>query len=178
MSNETTIRLPVVILDEDEKSPLMITYKHPRKLRNAVETIAYYFRREMHYDLVQYESVEKPSDPYFVYYEAYLFFEEALDLVFDYVSPIKSRIIGACCFRKRFKENWDYCWSLDWIWLHPYYRHQRKLTDAWQLFNRKYQYFHVEPPYSIEMEKFLSKVGWIDDPEKYTIKYKKPEPLF
>jgi hypothetical protein len=69
----------------------MVTQRSPLPMRRTVQQMAHYFRRELHYDFLQYEAVEQQRDDKTV---AFLW-------TGDY--PIDDKgsleVLGACCFR-------------------------------------------------------------------------------
>ncbi|WP_188131136.1 hypothetical protein [Paraburkholderia panacisoli] len=136
-------------------SPLKIDCHSPLELRKAVEQLAYYFKRELGFDFVQFEAAETEASIGFVRYEAHLFYETAYDhIVEDEATP--HRIFGACCFRWREWTDHAPGWSMDWVWMHPYFRRRGHLRQAWGSFQQHYgDEFHVAPPLSIEMEAFV-----------------------
>lgn len=69
-----------------------------------------------------------------------------------------SRTVGACCFRWREWVDAPHGWALQWILLHPYFRHQGILSNAWSLFTQRFGSFHVEEPLSEAMHNFLFKI--------------------
>ncbi len=172
MSNYFTIYSPSLYLPDSDCDILRVTYKSKKRYRDIVEAYAYHFKRETHYDFVQFSSNENPKGSDFIIYDAYLFLLDDLNIK-NYYDPIKKRVVGACCFRKRFLENFDHYWSMDWIWIHPYCRHRGLLKGKWEYFNNKYNGFYVEPPHSIEMEAFLQSKSWEDDVSKYIKKYQR-----
>ena len=94
----------------DIEGPVPVTAQSQLRLRKLVHQFARYFRREFHYDFVQYEATER-SD-----YRAYLFVTQR------HVSP---RVwAGACCFRFREYADISPRWALQWAWLHPYLRNR------------------------------------------------------
>jgi hypothetical protein len=60
--------------------------------------------------------------------------------------------VGACCFRK-WKD-----WTMQFAWLHPYFRRRQLLTAAWPQFEQEFGRFKLEPPLSPEMESGCAKV--------------------
>jgi hypothetical protein len=121
-----------------------------RLLRNHVERFALYFLRELHTGSIQFEAAETPDTPGYVPYEAYLFLEQ-------------DRYVGACCFRDRRYEQLIAAWSLDWAWIHPYFRFKHHLTNAWPRFAEEYGRFHLAKPLSRSMQAFVRKVGWHEE---------------
>lgn len=115
----------------------------PRGLRRAVYDLGKQFRREFGYDWVGYGFEGHEEDPD---HRAYLWtaHDPTTDSAFAY---------GACCFR-RCPE-----WTMKWIWLHPYERHNGHLQRAWSLFEERMPGFRLEPPLSSGMERFLLKRG-------------------
>ncbi len=147
---------PVSTSLTNSPSPLLVVPDSPYRIRRFVETFAKHFRREFAYDFVPFEAAETPTTLGYIPYEAYLFHEVARDLLApDY--PVKHRCFGACVFRRVECENAPACWSLQWVWLHPYFRNRGYLSEIWPEFIQKYGSFNVELPLSAAMEKFLEK---------------------
>ncbi|MCK4120398.1 hypothetical protein ACI2UK_27030 [Ralstonia nicotianae] len=139
-------------------SPLHVGPGAPIVLLRAVEKLARYFKRELGFDFVQFEAAETPGAPDFVPYEAYLFHELARDKLTEN-QPAPQRVVGACCFRWREWEGREPGWSLDWVWMHPYFRRRGHLNGAWPSFQKRYGHeFHIAPPLSIEMQAFINAV--------------------
>lgn len=135
--------------------PLKIEPGSPVELRRAVETLAYYFKKEMGFDGLQFEAAETQASLGYVPYEAYLFHDTAYDQIVEN-EAIPHRIYGACCFRWREWSDHAPCWSLDWVWLHPYFRRRGHLQRAWPTFQHAYgDDFHVASPLSIGMQAFV-----------------------
>lgn len=154
--NYYDISLPVTGL-LDRHSPTLIVPESKKKLREYVERFARYFKRELQMDFIQFEASETPDTSGYVPYEAYLFHDRAYD-VGDEDSETKERCLGACCFRWIDWENAPASWSFEWVWIHPFRRGRGILRKAWPDFRRKYGEFHVAPPYSPAMEKFLERI--------------------
>lgn len=116
-------------------------------LRRAVECIAYYFRREFDYSFVQYAAVEADG--------------ETRSRAFLWADPQVRKdggitVFGACCFRWREWTGAPPCYSLDFVWLHPFRRRQGTLAKAWPGFRQVFgDEFHVQDPVSPEMLYFL-----------------------
>jgi hypothetical protein len=154
-----TIKLPINS-NLGETSPTLVTPSSPLGWRRPVETLAYFFKREFRYDFPQFEAAEQPQSLGYVPYEAWLFHEPAWDRFRNEDKRPPRRSIGAACFRWR--DDWkdhDPCWTLDWVWFHPYERRLGRLTRAWPSFEEKYGQFPLETPISHEMEGFLRKIG-------------------
>ncbi|WP_155741419.1 hypothetical protein [Burkholderia territorii] len=143
----------------DHRSPVLVFPHDPHELRQHVELLARYFKREGHFDHMQFEADEAVADPDFVRYEAWLFHVPAWDLATeDQGTP--RRMIGACCFRWREWSDLEPGWSLDWIWLHPFERDRGHLSKAWPVFEARYgASFHVATPLSLAMQAFLIRRG-------------------
>lgn len=131
-----------------------ISQASPLKHRKFVEKFALYFKREMHYDIIQFEANETESTLGYVPYSTWLFSEEA----FDHKESAR-RIFGACCFRWREWEDSEDCWEFDWIWFHPYFRGQGYLRQHWEFFKERFAPFHLSQPLSTPMKHFLKKQG-------------------
>lgn len=159
MADYYSLSLPVGILPGLECSPTLVLSTSPVIMRKRVERFAKHFQREMHFDFPQFEAAETPDKSCFIPYEAFLFHTSADDL-WHGEGSVKRRFFGACCFRWREWTNAPAEWSLDWVWLHPYFRSRGHLKNAWPNFEKKYGHFHLAQPLSCGMEKFLSQVGW------------------
>jgi len=156
-----SLSLPVP-LSLDGPSPALVTYESPSDVRDAVETLGLYFKREFHYDFPPFEASENPSN-WAYRYEAYLFHDLARHVMEEDVQTPQF-CFGAACFRWITWENSEHCWSLQWVWFHPFFRKQGYLSKAWPLFVEKYgERFHIDHPLSLPMEKFLEYVGWFKE---------------
>jgi hypothetical protein len=122
--------------------------KSRRSTRAAVETLAYYFRREFGYDFVQYSADPRGED--------------ARDRAFLWSSEhyYPAQAIGAACFRWRKWSDAPEGLALAWIWFHPYERVRGHLTKAWPALIKWAPGFIVETSLSPGMEAFLEKHGW------------------
>lgn len=158
MSDYYSLSLPTSATVTHEPSPLLVLPNSPTSMRKHVEKFAAHFKREMHFDSLQFASSESPDQPWFVRYEAYLFHEMASDLL-DEDKPTRHRFFGACCFRWRESDDAPPNWSLDWIWFHPYFRGRGHLQKAWLYFERRYGEFHVAPPLSARMKEIVHRAG-------------------
>ncbi len=143
------MRLPYLRLlknaHEKEASPdmpfLVIGPKSPVSWRKAVESMAYYFRREMHFDFPPYGVTETDFSP-----------ELGRDrvLVFPKTTVIEGFLdvcyfIGAVGVRWREWTDAPASWCVTWAWLHPYERRQGHLTKAWPFLLRTFPNTWVEP---------------------------------
>lgn len=157
MADIYALTLPVITHPWlDCESPLRLPPDSPKILLRSVGKLAYYFKREMHFDFVQFEANEAKGDSGFVPYEAFVFFEPARDRLCEN-KPMLLRVFGACCFRLREKSDHASSWSLDWVWMHPYFRRRGHLTSAWPMFELRYgRGFHVAQPLSLAMESFMA----------------------
>jgi hypothetical protein len=140
--------VPAAFVDQPNE-PVAVRSKSPSKLRKAVERFAIYFRREFHYDFVQFSAKEKPGDD--EPYAAYLFASER--------NSYPRLWVGACCFRWREYDDVEPRWVVQWMWLHPYFRGKGILGHAWDKFHEVHGNFYCEPPLSRAMEAFLRKRG-------------------
>jgi hypothetical protein len=126
-------------LDTDKDAELVIcsspTWKH-REIYNRAKA----FRREFHYDFVQWHSPKGDND---INVRGYLFADN------------NGIIIGACAFRKRDHDNNRQYWGLTWVWICPKERGKGHLSKRWPFFRSKFGDFHVEPPVSDSMKNFL-----------------------
>lgn len=122
--------------------------RSPMQLRKQVERFAWYFKREGHFDFLQYEAADGRED---IKTEstAYLFRipENRFPLVW----------IGAASFRTREFKDVGRTRVLQWIWLHPYWRNHGMLTKLWPTLRAEQGDFFTKPPLSPAMEAFLRK---------------------
>jgi hypothetical protein len=99
------------------------------------------FRREFHYDFIQWGDPEDDPDA-----QGFLFANEA------------GSILGACAFRRREHDGKSW-WGLQWIWICPLARRKGMLTERWLEFRKRFGDFRVEGPVSPAMEHFVVKQG-------------------
>lgn len=128
---------------------LAVTAEAPRRLREAVEQIAKFFRREFGYDFVQYSAKQ----------------HRAPDVAFVWSSredPVSADAIGAVHFVVDEPKNGPAFWRLSWAWFHPYERRKGHLRKAWPFFQQMFGRFRVAPPLSKGMSSFLEQVGCSD----------------
>ncbi len=119
------------------------------ELHDEVYKIAEYFKEELNYNKIPYGSQGMPNGEN----KALLFTEETQDLF-----PAQLRIFGACCFSKlKFTKASDF-WALEWIWLHPFFRHRGKLKKYWPYLEKEFGNFVVKEPISSDMKAFMNHV--------------------
>ena len=122
-----------------------------QSLRKPVLQLARYFQLEMATDFVPY-STEQHSDKN----TAFLIgFKSDENLQFG---------IGALFFRWQEWSDVPAGYSLEWVWVHPFFRHRGLLSKAWPKFVERFGEFHVSPPYSPSMKEFLNKIGYFAKP--------------
>jgi hypothetical protein len=114
--------------------------------RKALEKLAYYFRREFHYDFIQYSSRESTArnDRLFL-------------LTWKYHAHRAA--IGAIVSRWRDYSNAPHGLALAWLWFHPYFRRRGLLRSCWPVLRETLGDFYVEGPTSAAMADFLTKMG-------------------
>jgi hypothetical protein len=143
-------------LDLDLRSPsplslcqdwgAVVTDRSPRRLRTAVECLARYFKREFHYDFIQYSATDSdPTARAFVWTTEWDYrHDDSWDVV-----------IGACCFRWRAEDRPAH-WALQWVWFHPFARRRGNLSKAWPYFRQRFGAFDIEEPVSEAMRAFVA----------------------
>ena len=136
--------MPVIIWPSEQGNPIAVNIDSPKSHRIAVRKLAQFFRREFHYDFVQYD--EDDGDSACV---AYLW--AAPDCILE---NWRIHCIGACCFRHREKA-----YALQWVWMNPFFRCRGLLSEAWPRFEKAHGDFQIEPPLSYAMEGFLTAIG-------------------
>jgi len=124
-----------------------VTEQSPLLHKRAVYRFAQYFRREMHYDFVQFpEDGKNDDDPY----EAYLWVHpETWSCGDDFLVPT----VGAACFRHR---SCGHPLALQWLWIHPFMRRRGLLKRTWYCFVDRFTSFDIERPWSAAMKAFLA----------------------
>lgn len=103
------------------------------------------FKREFHYDFMQWGSERKDDDP-----DVHGFLLDLPD----------GRIAGACAFRLRtFSDGRAPRWGLQWVWIAPQFRRSGVLARRWLGLRERFGEFRVEGPVSPAMQAFLAKRG-------------------
>jgi hypothetical protein len=143
-----TIRLPLWRCAVDRPGGGIVTECSSLTQRCMVERFAFYFRREMHYDSVQFRIRESEGALHDKQWVAFLFVSR---------NDILPHGVGATCFRWRHWGHAPASWAMQWAWLHPYYRNQHYLTDKWPIFCSLFGDFVVEDPLSPAMQVFYNK---------------------
>ncbi|MFL6353351.1 MAG: hypothetical protein ACJ74Z_16085 [Bryobacteraceae bacterium] len=141
ITNGTIKRIPI----KPPVSPLVlcpatpVTRSSPAALKNALEQYARYFRREFRYDFVPYTKHEHVHEN-----------------LSAYLLPQRDKRFwaGGCSFWKE-----EGVWTLTWMWMHPFDRHQGILKAAWPYFEREHGPFRIDSPVSIPMQYFLLRQG-------------------
>lgn len=127
------------------KNPELVDGKSPFWMHQEVRERAASFRREFHYDFLQWNgSSSKKATPNF---QGYLFTDHTGKLP-------TGTIVGACAFAFRQER-----WSLDWIWVIPSMRRHGVLLNRWPTFLERYGDFDIEHPLSDAMEAFVYQHG-------------------
>jgi hypothetical protein len=127
-----------------------LTPVHPRSSKNlrlAVETAAYFFKREFGFDFAQYTADEDTGPK---------------DRIFAMVhirADGKDGVFGVISFRWREWKDDPPAYALQWVWFHPWERRQGHLSKFWPQFREKLGNFIVEGPLSEAMYAFLKKHG-------------------
>lgn len=120
----------------------LVLWDSPSWKQREMYNRALAFRREFHYDFVQWgENMDGELDAH-----GYLFTNE------------RSEIVGACSFRDR-SENGIQRWGLQWVWICPKERRSGHLSKRWQALREQFGDFVVESPVSDAMQAFLEKRG-------------------
>ena len=156
MPKYTTITSPELNLDSVVafRRPLIrqrglteVTRHSPRPHKNAVYRLASYFRRELNYDFVQYHPNDTDD------YRAFIWDEHRYESL---ARP--HSVVGAACFRWREWTDAPHGYALQWVWIHPFFRRQGLLREAWPHFQEQFKDFVAEAPLSLAMKQFLKKV--------------------
>lgn len=121
-----------------------------RNLYKEVYKIAKYFKEEFNYDRVPYDLMGMLPNPY----KVFLFVES--DINEEAAGNKKTqRIYGACLFAEKSFPKSENIWTLEWIWIHPFFRHRGLLKEKWTFFQETFGDFYIGKPVSPSMETFL-----------------------
>jgi len=152
-----SLELPVFQELATTSSPMLVTVDSPEWARNAAEQLGYYFKRELGFDFAPMEASERRGHSGFAPYEIYLFHETAYDLL-EEDGPVFSRVFGACGLRHAtFENETKPRWEMQWVWLHPFFRHRGHLAKVWPFLRQRYGDFLIQRPLSPGMETFIAK---------------------
>lgn len=115
----------------------------PKWQHDLIYERAVLFRREFHYDFVQWDSrgERKPG---------------VVGIVF---TDSIGTVLGACCFRWREYTQAPHAWAMVWIWIAPKARRTGLLTARWPALLSEFGEFHIEHPLSDAMRTFAVKHG-------------------
>lgn len=152
--DDFTITLPTSIDYHSPSDLIFIDKNSAYDLRRKLQTFAYYFKRELKFDFIQYQASEHLEGP--GTYRGFLFTSFAYDLL-EEDEPTPYRLYGGGLFRWQEREDSEPNWELDWIWLHPFFRHRGILTKNWPILLREFGKFDIARPLSADMERFLSR---------------------
>lgn len=143
--------IPVYDLKKNNQygSAYFVDHTQTVAIHKAIEQMANYFKREFHFDFLQYSAhadIKKCEN----------------DITHNYVWIDKNWdgdfIIGIAIFKRMQDANESEEWSLDLVWVHPYYRCRGLLSSTWEAFEHRYgKNFKVAPPLSRAMVGFLKK---------------------
>ena len=122
--------------------PELVNYMSPAWKHREIYLRALAFRREFHYDFVQWQSPSGISD---INAQGYLFLNDV------------NIIVGACSFR--YLTSKSIYWALDWVWICPKERRNGHLSKRWLQFRKQFGDFLVTYPVSDQMKLFLEKRG-------------------
>ena len=157
MSDKYTIQLPIIKKSIAYGGLLDINKSSPKEYREALETIALYFKREGRFDHIQYCSNEYGSQN--PEYHGFAFTESAFDAMEEHDLETPTRILGGGCFRKHKMKEGE-IWILDWVWIHPYARNRGMFTKHIEYFKSTFGEFLPEPPLSPAMHHlFFNKIS-------------------
>lgn len=127
----------------DSKSAEEVNYKSPRWKHKEMYNRALAFKREFHYDFIQWDKGGTEDK------DAHGFL----------LTGKSGEIVGACAFRNRLQKDNSYRWGLQWIWICPIERGKGHLSKRWSMFRERFGDFLVESPVSDGMKAFLEKQG-------------------
>jgi hypothetical protein len=138
--------MTTMLLELNEKglAAELVTWNSPEWKHKEMYNRALAFKREFHYDFIQWKSHGG---------------HEELDVHGYLFTGDNGEIVGAGAFRNRAKNTDKPKWALQWIWLCPQERRKGHLAKRWLQFRNRFGDFIVESPVSDAMEGFLKKQG-------------------
>lgn len=119
---------------------LKLTDKSAITYKKALESIAWYFKREFGYDFVQYT--------------AGVSIDRDVPILFLNSDYIRYECIGGLHLVWHQEIN---SYILHWVWLHPFIRRSGLLSALWPTLREQYGAFIVDTPLSRAMNSFLIK---------------------
>lgn len=123
---------------EIQNKQIKVTRDSDNELKEHLYTIAKYFVKEFDYGPAynyEYHTDDKNIGCLFVDGEI---------------------VFGGCGFSKLPIISED-IWCLEWVWLHPFFRHRGHFTYYWNIFIQEYPQMAIKAPISFEMKEFLNK---------------------
>jgi hypothetical protein len=147
VSDKYTISLPVFDTCLSSKGLRKVTNISVSSEKKALEQFANYFKKEMHYDNVQYD-----ADSHHKNTVGFLFTENAMDACTEQHTEMPTRCVGGGAFQNVSGE-----WVLCWIWFHPFFRDKGLLSRQWEALCLQFGEFAIETPVSPSMKGFLAK---------------------
>lgn len=147
MADKFTISLPVFDICLSSNGLRKVTQSSNQDEKDALETMARYFKSEMHFDNVQYDAKNHDINT-----TGFMFIENALDVCTHEHDQMPTRCVGGCLFR-----NINGTWVLCWIWLHPFCRNKKLLSNHWKHFCSQFGNFAIEGPLSHQMTNIVNK---------------------
>lgn len=157
LMSDYSLEPPINVDLTGHDSPTLVTARDPRWMREMVEVLARYARKERRYNGTLFDANETPGHDDFYPYEVYLFHETAWDQVEEDI-PVPTRAIGAVCLRHIGSKD-EPIWTMQWAWFHPFARARGLLSDFWPELKAKYGDFTVQSPLSSSMKAFLATHG-------------------
>jgi hypothetical protein len=124
--------------------PRVVKPDAPLRVRQVVEILARYFRREFSYDMVNYVASEKNARC-----QAWLWVKDEW--------PGGLALGHAVFWQQDFEGRPEREWELGSVWFHPYARGHGHLTTAWPIWQEHYGPFWICTPWSPAMRSFLAK---------------------
>ncbi len=124
--------------------PELVTGKSPEWKHHEMYERAKAFKREFHFDFIQWNNPNNSGDPNSF---GFLFTDKV------------GAIVGACSFRDRSADYGKKIFGLEWIWICPRERRSGHLALRWKAFRERFGDFIVEAPVSDSMKGFLKKNG-------------------
>jgi hypothetical protein len=137
----------------NDAEPELMTIASPKWGHHEIYLRAATFRREFHYDFVQWAGPHMVDDD--PTGQGFLFNDDTG--VFGH-----GAIVGACAFRWREYRNHPPLWAMQWIWIAPKARRHGILSRRWDGFRTRFGKFAIEPSLSDAMEAFAAKHGVVD----------------
>jgi hypothetical protein len=148
--NDYKMDLTVLEHDDFDKGYIRVSSDMTNfDLLDEVNKLGLYFKEELNYTFLH-----RPSSPF----NAILFIDRADDKI-ETMKNKYCRIFGCCMFENKEIYQNHKQWVLEWVWIHPFFRHRGSLQKYWNGLEKQFGDFLIKEPVSCGMKEFLKKIS-------------------